>query len=141
MPIQRFVHPGLAPVISLERALTVFQRTAARPARSETLVIFLEEGGFGHTVVTVSGTTESDQVIDVAETMIQAAICQVDTSGVVIASVRPNGEVLADDDDLWFDLDDMFSDAGLVLMDWLVLGRFGPQSPRELLGLASRWPT
>lgn len=101
--------------------------------------MFLDRQHCGHELVSVVDTTEPSHIIQVADTMAFCASANADITGLVIATVRPGGGLLADDDDLWLEAADAVEASGLTLVDWLVIGRGGAKSPRERMGLASRW--
>jgi hypothetical protein len=128
------------PIFSADEAMAVFREQMSRPMCAETLVMFLDESGRGSTLVSVSGTDDPFQVVDVAEAMALAAGSNADVSGIVLATVRPGGGFLPGDDELWLEAADVVDEIGLTLIDWLVIGRHGTVSPREQLGMPSRWP-
>jgi len=128
------------PIFSAADAMVVFTAQLTRPLRFETLVMFLDDAGRGSTLVTVTGTEDPGQIIEIADTMALAGSSSPDVSALVLASVRPGGSCLPGDDDLWLQAADVVGTAGLTLIDWLIIGRNGTHSPRELLGMPSRWP-
>ena len=138
---ERIPRAGLDPIWSARDALAVFALQVSRPPALETLVMFIDSSGCGLSLVTVSDTTRPEQVVDVAETMAMAVADHADVSGLVLASVRPSGGVLADDDTLWFQIDAAVEGQGLVLFDWLVIGRDGTRSMVDELGVPTRWPS
>lgn len=134
----------LDPICSALDALSVFTALMTRPLRHETLVMFIDAGGCGRSLVTVGGTTDPFAVVEVAETMAMSAAGNPDISGIVLASVRPGDDARLnddDDDDLWSDADAVVAELGLVLYDWLVIGRDGTISICDDLGLPPRWPS
>ena len=71
------------------------------------------------------------------------ALCQGvgrETAYVVIASVRPTGDVEADDAQRWCRASDVVESHGMTLLEWFVLGRSGVDCPRDLTGEPDRWP-
>lgn len=120
--------------------MSVFSLQILRPMSPETLVMFVDTSGCGFSLVSVSGTEDPLAVIDVAETLAMVAGEAPDIAGFVIASVRPGGGLLLDDDEIWFEIDLVVEEFGLILYDWLVIGIHGTLSvPREF-GLPTRWP-
>ena len=143
MPVSshgRVPRARLDPIFSATDAIAVFAAQMTRPMRAETLVMFLDDVGRGSTLITVTGTDDPFQIVDIAETMALSGSSSPDVSGLVLASVRPGGSVLPGDDELWLEAADVVDELGLILIDWLVIGRDGTVSPRELLGMPSRWP-
>ena len=57
----------------------------------------------------------------------------------IVASSRPDGDVEPDDVHRWLEASDQCRAGGLELVEWFVLGRSGPQRPRELFGEPERW--
>jgi hypothetical protein len=129
----------LDPIFSAADAMAVFSLQMSRPLRHEILVMFLDANSRGSTLVTVSDTSDPFCVVDVAEAMALSATDNADVESLVIASVRPGGGMLPGDDDLWLESADTVDQCGLILVDWLIIGRHGVQSPREALGMPSRW--
>ena len=127
------------PITSAEQALCVFRLAMCHPLSPETLIMFLDSGRRGQELISVSGTAEPTDLIDVADTMAFCASANDDITGLVIATVRPGGGLLPEDDDLWIEADDIVRESGLTLVDWLVIGRSGAQSLRERLGIPPRW--
>ncbi len=143
MPVSSYGHTPRAhvdPICSAADAMSVFSIQMTRPLCAETLVMFIDSGGCGSGLVTVSGTTEPLSMIEVAESMALSASGNAHIAGLVIVSVRPGGASLPDDDQLWFEADDLVDDVGLILYDWLIVGRNGCTSISDELGLPSRWP-
>ena len=138
---KRLPHAGVDPICSAGDALAVFALQLAHPLSPETLAMFVDASGCATSLVTVSGTVEPGHLVDVAEMLATVLGGRADISGVVLASVRPGGGVLTDDDTLWFEADAALNDGALVLYDWLVIGRGGTRSMREELGVPSRWPS
>ena len=129
------------PIHSPSEALVVISRQLARPLTFETVVLFVDSSGCGYSFSRVGGTDQPEMVVSVADTMAMLASGRADISGLVLTSVRPGGGVLPDDDTLWFEADEIVGDHGLVLYDWLVVGRGGTRSLGDELGVPSRWPS
>jgi hypothetical protein len=127
------------PILSVELALDVFSMQMSRPMCHETLVMFLDGELRGGTLVSVTGTDDPFQIVEIAETMALTAANVPEVSSMVLATVRPGGRMLTGDDELWLQASDAAAESGLDLVDWLIIGRRGVERPRELLGLPSRW--
>jgi hypothetical protein len=143
MPVSssgRLPRARLDPIYSAAEAMAIFAAQMTKPLRPETLVMYLDDAGRGSTLVTVTGTDDPFQIVEIAETMALSGNSHPNVCGLVLASVRPGGRVLPGDDELWLEAADVVADIGLVLVDWLIIGRDGTVSPRELLGMPSRWP-
>ena len=143
MPVSshgRLPRARLDPIYSAAEAMAIFAAQMTKPMRAETLVMYLDDAGRGSTLVTVTGTDDPFQIVDIAEAMALSGSSSPDVCGLVLASVRPGGCVLPGDDELWLEAADVVDDIGLTLVDWLIIGRDGTVSPRELLGMPSRWP-
>jgi len=142
MPVSssgRVPRAHIDPIFSATDAMAVFAAQMSKPLCAETLVMFLDDAGRGSTLVTITDTDDPFQIVDVAEAMAMAANSNPEVSGLVLATVRPGGGVLPGDDELWLEAADVVDEIGLTLIDWLVIGREGAFSPRELLRMASRW--
>ena len=84
--------PPLAgePILSSFDASRVVSMATHRPLEAETIAFFLDDGSCSNTITIVSGTTEADSIISVAECMAVAASRSPALCGVVLASVRPD---------------------------------------------------
>lgn len=129
----------LDPIFTAHDAMAVFSLAMSRPLRHETLVMFLDANDCGSSLVSVTDTDEPFHIVEIAETMALSGSDAPDISGLVLATVRPGGGLLPGDDELWLEASDVVEDCGLTLVDWLVIGRRGTHSPREQLGMPSRW--
>ncbi len=136
---RRFPRANIDPIHSAELALQVFRAQMSDPLAYETLVMFLDTRLRGSTLVTVAHTAEPNDVIDVAQSIATAVSGIVDVSGIVLASVRPDGALRTGDDDRWLEAADLVEDQGVLLVDWFILGKDTTHCPRELLGMPSRW--
>jgi len=153
MPVSSHGHTPRAnidPICSSTAAMSVFTIQLTRPLRYETLVMFIDSGGCGRSLVTVSGTTDPFSMVEIAETMAMTAAENADISGFALASVRPSNPIpsdqnagdlmMAHDNKLWSEADSVVNEFGLVLYDWMIIGRNGALSMCNELGLVSRWP-
>ena len=137
----RIPRARIDPIVTADQALSVFKLAMSYPLAPETLVMFLDGANRGHELVSVSGTHEPLHVIDVAETMAMSASASTDLAGLVLVTIRPDGDVVdGSDDDLWFELDDVVEFCGMLLIDWFIITPWRTHCPREELGVASRWP-
>ena len=57
----------------------------------------------------------------------------------VVASVRPDGAMVAADADRWLAASEMLEGRGRELVEWFVVGHSGAACPRALVGGAERW--
>ncbi len=144
MPVSshgRVPRANIDPILTVQDAMAVFDLAISHPLAAETIVMFLDREFRGSCLVTVTETDDPIQVVAIAEAMALSASHEPDITGIVLATVRPGGTMLDDDDDVWFEASDVVESAGLTLIDWLIIGRGGTTSPRQQLGLNSRWPS
>jgi hypothetical protein len=78
-------------------------------------------------------------VIHVVERLIGDPQLDERVCGIVVASIRPSAGLLLGDLDRWVEVDLIADDAGVQLIDWVIIGPLGPVVPREILGEPSRW--
>lgn len=119
-------------------AIRLLHATLAIPPRPETVVLVLDDAHCGLGVITVTGTTEPDQVIVVAESLARPELFDGEAAALIIATSRPGGTLENGDVDRWMDLCDTVESAGLELIEWFVVGR-SIRCPRDLLGAPPRW--
>ena len=112
---------------------------AAKP-EPEVLAFLLDRQGLGGVVLAVGNARRPDRVLGVVDVVARAGEQVGGMASLVVASVRPKGAMLPGDAQRWLTASDMCRQHGLVLVEWYVLGRHGPQLPRELVGEPSRWP-
>ncbi|PIE32502.1 MAG: hypothetical protein CSA55_03245 [Ilumatobacter coccineus] len=108
------------------------------PPRSETIILFLDHDRRGRGLAVVSGTREPSDVVDVAEFAIHSVVASDELDALVIASVRPSGEILGDDIDRWLEMSHVADAHGVTLVEWFVAGE-SVWCPRDLLGERPRW--
>jgi hypothetical protein len=147
MPTARHRAPraGHDPVVTPHDALAVVTLAASSLPRHETIAFLLDDAFRGTGLITVvTDTHDGDSVIRIAEVMGElGSLSQgagVGAASVVIASVRPNGGVEHDDALRWCRASDVVDNHGLTLLEWFVIGRDGPECPRDLLAEPDRWP-
>jgi hypothetical protein len=141
-------HPRLPragdPIRSATEAIAVVSLAIHRPLEAETVAFFLDDFSRSSTITVVSGTTEPDSVLTVAECMALAAAGLPSLCGIVLASVRPGAApnlpaTLPGDIDRWIEANEITELHGIELIEWFVIGPAGVDSPRELLGEPQRW--
>ena len=132
------------PICSSFDALAVVSLAIHRPLEAETIAFFLDEASRSNTITVVSGTTDPDSVLSVAECMAVAGARVPALCGVVLATVRPHGSpnqpaVVPGDVDRWVEADEITESHGIELIEWFVLGPTSVECPRDMLGLPERW--
>jgi hypothetical protein len=141
-------HSGLPlatdPISSSFDALAVVSLAIHRPLEAETIAFFLDETSRSNTITIVSGTTEPDSVLSVAECMALAGGRLPTLCGIVLATVRPGGApnlpaTLPGDIDRWVGANEITEAHGIELIEWFVVGPAGVECPREMLGEPERW--
>ena len=142
-PRTRLPHGG-DPIRSSIEAIAVVSLVIHRPLEAETIAFFLDQAGCSNTITVVSGTTDADSVLTVAECMAVAASQSPTLCGVVLASVRPGSAAhvpatLPGDIDRWVEANEITDAYGIELVEWFVIGPAGVDCPRELLGQPERW--
>jgi len=141
MSRNRKFHPvprgGIDPIRSAEDALAVL--ALAAPFGHDTIVILLDADRCGTSVMVVTDTVDPDALFGVIAACVAAAPPDTPIEAMVVASSRPDGDVEPDDAHRWLEASDQCRAGGLELVEWFVLGRSGPQHPRELFGEPERW--
>ena len=132
------------PIRSSIDAIAVVSLAIHRPLEAETIAFFLDDAGRSNTITVVSGTTEPDSILSVAECMAVAGGRLPTLCGVVLATVRPSSApnlpaTLPGDLDRWVEANEITEAHGIELIEWFVIGQAGVDCPRELLGEAERW--
>lgn len=128
------------PILSSFDALRVVSMAAHRPLEAETIAFFLDDCSCSDTITIVSGTTDADSIISIAECMAVAAGRSPALCGVVLASVRPDTlGLLPGDIDRWLEIDAITEAQGIELVDWFIIDAAGVECPREVLGEPDRW--
>jgi hypothetical protein len=136
--------PGLPlagePILTPVDALRVVSMAIHRPLEAETIAFFLDDGNRSNTITIVSGTTQPDSIVAVAECMAVAASRSPTLCGVVLASVRPDTlGLLPGDIDRWLMVDAITEAHGIELVEWFIIDGAGVECPRDVLGEAERW--
>lgn len=124
-------------------ALAVVRLAASVPLVPETIVILLDDDRRGRTIVVVDDTADPDALARIVEHVGAAACRDGHTGALVVATVRPGGGLIADDDQRWLDASDIADGHGLELIEWFVIGDDGGHAtawcPRDLLAERPRW--
>lgn len=129
------------PVRNAADALHVLSLAIERPLCAETHAFLLDDRGVGGLLVVVSGTHHPTAMLDVVEVMATAGERVPPLSGLVVATVRPQGGFEATDVDLWFEASDLARLHGIDLLEWFVVGPGGFDTPRTRTAEPERWPT
>lgn len=127
------------PILSSIEALRVVSMAIHHPLQAETIAFFLDECSCSHTITIVSGTTEPDSIISVAECMAIAASRSPSLCGVVLATVRPDTGMLPGDIERWLEIDAITESQGIELVEWFIVGPGVVECPRDMLGEPDRW--
>jgi hypothetical protein len=128
------------PILTSVDALRVVSMAIHRPLEAETIAFFLDDCNLSDTITIVSGTTEPDSIVSVAECMAVAASRSPTVCGIVLASVRPDTlGLLPGDFDRWLVIDAITDAHGIGLIEWFIVDAAGVESPRDTLGEAERW--
>lgn len=142
MSRKRKYHPvprgGIDPIRSANDALAVL--ALAAPFGHDTIVILLDVERRGTSIVVVTDTVDPDALLAVIDVcVVTVASSDVPIEAMIVASSRPDGDVEPDDVHRWLEAVDLCRSGGVELIEWFVLGRSGPQCPRELFGEPERW--
>ena len=127
------------PIRTSLEALRVVSMAIRHPLEAETIAFFLDDCSCSNTITVISGTTEPDSIVAVAECMALAARRVPSLCGVVLATVRPVDGLLPDDLERWQRIDAVTQAQGIELVEWFIVGPAGVDCPRGLLGEPDRW--
>jgi hypothetical protein len=120
--------------------LRVVSLAMKRPPEHETIAFFLDSSNRSDTITIVSGTADPDSIIGICECMAMVGSQVPSLCGLVVASIRPDGEGIAPGDiDRWLDAAEIVETGGIELIEWFVVTPAGVVCPRELLGDPERW--
>ncbi len=128
---------GVDPIRSADDALAVLALGA--PYGHDTVVIMLDANRRGCSVIVVTDTVEPDALFRVIDICVEHTRDEPVVNALILASSRPDGDAGADDVHHWLEASDQCRAGGLELVEWFVLGRSGPQCPRQLFGEPERW--
>lgn len=131
--------PSPAPVRCAADALAVIAMALSRPLAPETICFALDADGVGGVAIAIDGTEHPDDVLDVVGIIGRAAHSTPATS-LVVASVRPDGDLVVGDDLRWRLASAIARDHSLELLEWFVIGAgHRVHMPRDLTGEAMKW--
>lgn len=128
---------GIDPIRCRDDALAVLALGA--PYGDDTIVIPLDTERRGCSVMVVTDTVGSDAMFRVLATCVAATRDHPEIDGLILATSRPGGAVENDDVHRWLEASDQCAAGGLELIEWFVIGKWGPDCPRELFGEPERW--
>lgn len=128
------------PIRSAADALRVVSMAIQHPLQAETIAFFLDASNRSDTITIVSGTTDPDSVVAIAECMGMVGGQAPSLCGLVLATVRPDAPGLVPGDlDRWLDAQSVAEAHGIELVEWFVVTPTTTTCPRELLGEPERW--
>jgi hypothetical protein len=127
------------PIRSSLDAIAVLSMAIHRPLEPETIAFFLDESNRSSTITIVSGTTEPDSILSVAECLAAAGSEAPHLCALVLATIRPSCLTIPGDLDRWLEAAAIVESQGLELIEWFVIGAAGIECPRELSGEQERW--
>ena len=138
-------HTPAEPIRSSIDAIAVVSLAIHRPLESETIGFFVDDHSRSNTITVVSGTTEPDSVLAVAECLALAGRRLADAVR-SRAGDDPAGfgdhdlsATLPGDIDRWIEANAITEAHGIELIEWFVVGPSGVDCPRDLLGEPERW--
>ena len=135
-PTHRVPRGGIDPIRSRADALAVL--ALAAPFGDDTVAILLDAERRGIGLVVVTGTFDPDAIFGVISVCSGAR--QPGIAGLILATSRPDGDLVAADLDRWIEASLQCDDAGIELVEWFVIGAH-IACPRELAGDPPRWST
>ncbi len=136
----RAIRPANLPLRGPEDALGVLLATGS-PELPAIVCLLLDEERLGLACLDFAGAAHADAVLDVAEVLLAAAEQQPGLAAVVIASFRPGESHLPEpgEECCFFELRDLFDDAGIDLVDWFLVADDYATSMAELTEARSGW--
>lgn len=124
------------PIHSLVEALSVIALAVERPLHDSITALLLDAHHRGISLIKTSKPLRN------AAHLIIGEASQLQTAQyVVLATTRPRQSVAFADGDDYLAITQLFSHAGIPLIEWVVLGRGGLYCPRSLTDMPSRWNT
>lgn len=120
-------------------ALAVLTICLSESMASETIAVVLDHACRGISIVRVSGTSDADAVVEIADFCARTAEERPEIGAFILASVRPGLAVGPDDVDRWLDASARCAEIGTVLLEWYVFADGRIECPRDLLGEPPRW--
>jgi hypothetical protein len=144
MSHDRTFHPvprgGIDPIRSADDALAVL--ALAAPYGHDTIVILLDAERRGSSIMIVTDTVDHDALFDVIDVCVSATATHgAPIEAMIVASSRPDCEIVPDDVHRWLEASDQCRSGGIELVEWFVLGCAGPRCPRAMFGEPDRWTT
>lgn len=128
--------PFLDPIDSLVEALGVVSLAVPRPLSDGTIVLTMDPQRRGLGMVRTAVITPA-----VMHGLV-GVVCQIPrAASVVIVSMRARHLIRPSDTDDLAAHSRVLSNAGLSLLDWIVVGRGGLYCPRSIAGDADPWPS
>jgi hypothetical protein len=127
---------GIDPFRSLGDVLALIEPMLPHVLRPQVIVVFLDDQRRGINAAVIDDIEHDDVVIEVATLM---ALSLGTGGGLVLASVRPDHGVVADDEHRLRLMQRLVADEGVALHDWIVWGPSGPSLPRAVAGLPDPW--
>ncbi|HUC33834.1 MAG TPA: hypothetical protein VMS14_10540 [Ilumatobacteraceae bacterium] len=131
--------PLPAPIRSRDEALDLLHAIVQRPLRAETWCIPLDDAGVGGVAVAVNDTVDPDAVLEVVDSCARA-LTEMPFTCMFVATIRPDDDLLTDDDDRWLAACDLAADHDIDLLDWIVVGPSGSHFPSDLVEAIREWP-
>jgi hypothetical protein len=131
---------GVDRISGATAALALISSAITRPLAPEVVGVPLDALRVGRVVTVVGDAIDPDAVVLLACVMADAASRRsTDISSMFVATVRPDGGLLASDIDRWLEASALVEAHGLTLLEWFVITADGVWLPRELLGESPRW--
>ncbi len=129
------------PVRNHADAVRLISAAVHEPLEHQTLGVLLDRHGRGreNAIIDVSGTVEPEAMLRVTNFMSMLGERSHPFTRLVVATVRPNGGLLAEDVDRWLEASQIAEGYGVRLIEWYVVHPDGISRPRELLGEPPRW--
>lgn len=141
MSRNRSLHPvpraGIDPIECEADALAVLALGA--PYGHDTIVVLLDADRCGCSVMVVTDTHDTEALFRVIDIVVEACTGRPEVDAVILATSRPDDDAQFDDAHRWLEASDQCRAGGLELVEWFILGRSGPQCPREMFGEPVRW--
>lgn len=138
---RRLPRAGIDPICDADTAFVTISMAVDRPLRHETIVVLLDDGRCGISLVAVSGTRHPDAGVEVLDTLLDAVVGDGVVGAVIVASVRPSEDPFHDDGrdiDRWLEMSDLAEQRGIELLEWFVIAD-DVSCPRDQLGEPPRW--
>lgn len=124
------------PIDTLVEALSVVALATERPLCQSTTSLFLDSQRRG-----IGLTRTYKHSRDAVHHIISEASRVHMVESVFVVSTRPRHTVEYADGDQFLAMTQLFSHAGITLVDWVVIGRGGLYCPRSLTDTPSPWAT